>query len=244
MPRPRFSVIIPVLHEADTIVETVAHVRSLPASGGVEIVVADGAPECDTIAALQAAGYGDDIVPVRSTAGRARQMNLGALASRGDILVFLHADTLLPFDAFVAIRDTILDTPAIGGAFDLDFGPEATPGQRWIAEKANARSRRTRVPYGDQAQFLMRGVFQSLGGFAPIPLMEDVELFTRLREKRRPIRILDSPVVTSPRRWQQEGTFFCTARNLFIRGLYHAGVPPRFLAPLYRFGKRKGGRRA
>lgn len=244
MPRPRFSVIIPVLHEADTVAETVAHVLSLPASGGVEVVVVDGAPEADTLAALREAGPWPDVLAVASPPGRARQMNLGALASHGETLVFLHADTVLPFDAFAAMRTALLDTPAVGGAFDLDFGPDATPGQRWIARRANARSRRTRVPYGDQAQFLDRGVFFTLGGFARIPLMEDLELFTRLRDAGRPVAILPGPVVTSPRRWREEGTVYCTARNLCLRALYHAGVPPRFLAPFYRFSRRGGGPRA
>lgn len=230
------SVIIPVLHEAASIAALVAHIRSLPAPGPVEIVVVDGAPGADTLAALDVVN-GPDLLLVPSPAGRAGQMNLGALASHGEILVFLHADTTLPHEAFSLIAETLADPAVAGGAFDLEFGPQATPGQRWIARRANSRSRRTRVPYGDQAIFLRRTVFRSLGGFAPLPLMEDLAFMVRLRTAGYAIRILDAPVTTSPRRWQREGTALCTARNLLIRGLYHLGLPPAWLAPLYRFDR-------
>ena len=169
--------------------------------------------------------------------GRARQMNAGAAAAQGSVLLFLHADTSLPPEALDLIQKSLADPDICGGAFALRIVPSGGlpgPGLRCIARAANLRSKLTRAPYGDQAIFLRQDCFQALGGFADIPLMEDLEFMTRLRRSGRKIRLLDAGAATSARRWEAEGLLRCTGRNLLLRALYHLGVSPRRLARFYK----------
>ncbi len=226
------SVIIPVYREQARINALLAQVAAIPAPGGLEALVVDGDPERRTLAVL-AQGMA---VALASGKGRARQMNAGAKAARGEVLLFLHADTRLPPDAFARIRQALADPGISGGAFRLRIEPEGGEpglGLRGIAWAANLRTRLTRVPYGDQALFLRRDCFEALGGFADLPLMEDLELMTRLRRSGRKIRLLGACAATSARRWETEGLLRCTGRNLLIRALYHLGVSAERLARLY-----------
>jgi len=194
--------------------------------------VVDGDPEGRTLAALDL----NLATPVASGKGRARQMNAGAALAQGDMLLFLHADTRLPVEAFQLIHSALVGQTVCGGAFSLSIQPEAgqpSRGLRFIAWAANLRSRVTRAPYGDQAIFIRRDCFVPLGGFSDIPLMEDLEFMTRLRRRGLPIAILRARVATSARRWEKEGLLRCTARNLLLRALYHLGVPARHLAGFY-----------
>lgn len=199
----------------------------------VEIIVVDGAPEGDTLRRIR--NY--PVLGLASPPGRGVQLNAGAAAASGDILLFLHADTILPDNAFTLIRQTLNDPDISGGAFSLAYEPR-TPGLAFIARAANLRSRFTRVPYGDQAIFVRASVFAELGGFPPVPIMEDLEFMTRLRRQGRAIRILAMPVRTSARRQLREGLLRCTLRNLCLRLLHHLGVAPKLLSRLYR---RHGG---
>ncbi|MHC1701951.1 MAG: TIGR04283 family arsenosugar biosynthesis glycosyltransferase [Humidesulfovibrio sp.] len=239
MDRPKLSVIIPVYREEARIAALLAHLAGLPAPGGAEFLVVDGDPERRTLAAMPT----EAALALASSRGRARQMNAGAAAARGNVLLFLHADTRLPPDAFARIQ-AALDDPGgadlCGGAFSLsiapDGGPENRPpgpGLRCIAWAANLRSKLTRAPYGDQAIFLRRDCFEALGGFADIPLMEDLEFMTRLRRSGRRIRLLSACACTSARRWEREGLLRCTGRNLLLRALYHLGVRAQRLARFY-----------
>ena len=232
----KISVVIPVYREQGIVAlleDLLRRIQLERASGEVEITVVDGAPEADTLARI-----GDKpVLRLSSPPGRGVQLNLGALASGGEVLLFLHADTILPENAFSLIRQTLHDKSVSGGAFSLDYEPR-TPGLSFIAALANLRARRTRVPYGDQAIFVRRRVFEELNGFAPIPIMEDLEFMTRLRRQGYTIHILAMPVRTSARRQLREGILRCTLRNLCLRFLYHCGVPPRMLVGLYR---RHGG---
>lgn len=233
MVRSRFSVIIPVYREEARIAALLAHVAGLPVPGGAEILVVDGDPQQRTLAAVPEGAA----LSLAAAKGRARQMNAGARASHGDVLLFLHADTRLPADAFTRATACLADPGIGGGAFSLRI--EATegaagPGLRFIAWAANLRARLSRAPYGDQAIFLRRDVFMALGGFPDIPLMEDLELMTRLRRSGGRIRILDAYAATSARRWEREGLLRCTGRNVLLRTLYHLGVPARRLAEFYR----------
>jgi rSAM/selenodomain-associated transferase 2 len=160
-------------------------------------------------------------------------MNCGAAKSSGDILIFLHADTRLPMNSLHQIAAAMEDTTLIGGAFDLGIDSQRFA-FRIIEKMASIRSRLTRIPYGDQAIFMRRNYFQSLGGFKDIPIMEDVELMQRIKRKRGKINILKDKVKTSPRRWENEGVIFCTLRNWFLITLYLLGVKPETLAKLYR----------
>ena len=224
----KISVIIPVYREPD-IATLLEDLRSRPDAGEMEIIVSDGAPGADTLALVPE----DLAVRLHAPPGRGAQLGAGADRARGDILLFLHADTRLPENAFSLIRQAMADDSLSGGAFSLRYA-EPSAGLSFIATAANLRSGATRAPYGDQAIFLRRDVLREVGGFRPIPIMEDLELMTRLRRAGHRIRILAIPVLTSGRRQLREGLVRCTLRNLLLRALYHCGVPPAALAGLYR----------
>lgn len=230
--RPLISVVIPCLHEARAMAGLLDHILSLPRPNGgqVEILVVDGAPEGDTLAAVAALGRGE-VRGLSSPPGRARQMNAGAALARSDALVFLHADTRLPREAFAALL-TALETGAAGGAFDLDIDSQR-PAIRLIALVGRWRARLTRVPFGDQAIFVRREAFEALGGFEDVPIMEDVRFMRRLKAHGRVV-LLRPRALTSARRWETEGALSCTLRNWTLRALHGLGVPPRLLARSYR----------
>jgi len=224
----QISVIIPVYNEAETINDTVAHVRETAENEPVEIIVSDGGPGHATLAVLDR----KYAIGLESPPGRGRQMNAGAALAQGDILLFLHADTRLPKGAFTAIRQEI-DRGGSAGAFDL-----AIDSDRFaftiIAFFANIRTRLERTPYGDQAQFVKTTDFRSLGGFAEVPIMEDVELFKRIRMEGLPITILPGKVSTSSRRWEKEGILRRTLTNWWLRIRFAFGASPHKLAAHYR----------
>lgn len=194
----------------------------------LQIILVDGAPEQSTLQAVLA-----PVIKTVSEAGRAKQQNHGAKLAAGEILLFLHADTYLPQNAFQLIRQALQDPFLVGGAFDLSYDAHSWA-LKIIAKSANLRSRITRVPYGDQAIFVRRSVFEQLGCFAEIELMEDLEFMTRLRRQGHKIHIISEPVRTSPRRHLKEGILFCTLRNWLLRLCYHAGATPQVLASFYR----------
>ncbi len=224
------SVIVPVFREAETInafLETVQKIFPAPAH---EIIVVDGSPERETLAAIRL----PQIRRAGSGKGRARQMNRGAAMAKGTILLFLHADTRLPGNAADVITHLLFRDPDLaGGAFSLGIDDDRLP-LKVIESSANLRSRLTRVPYGDQSIFLRKVNFDRLGGFKEIPIMEDLELMTRIRQQGGRIHILKQKSMTSSRRWKKEGILVCTLRNWLIRLLYHLGIPADRLAAFYR----------
>ena len=224
----KISVIIPVYREPG-IAALLKDLRSRPDAGEMEIIVSDGAPGADTLPLVPE----DLALRLHAPPGRGAQLGAGADRARGDILLFLHADTRLPENAFSLIRQTMADASLSGGAFSLRYA-EPSAGLSFIATAANLRSGATRVPYGDQAIFLRRDVLREVGGFRPIPIMEDLEVMTRLRRAGHRIRILAIPVLTSGRRQLREGLVRCTLRNLLLRTLFHCGLPASVLAGLYR----------
>jgi rSAM/selenodomain-associated transferase 2 len=228
LPEPRYSIIIPVLNETAAINDLLAQLRNLDRQEEVEILVIDGDPEGKTLRAIAR----EDVHKILSHRGRGRQMNEGAKIARGEILLFLHADTVLPQDALGLIDETMRDRRVAGGAFDLGF---RTPrfAFKVIATVASLRSRLTRVPFGDQALFLRRDYFERIGGYKEIPLMEDVELMDRIRRLGDPIAFIGKPVLTSTRRWEKDGLLRCTLRNWLLQLLYLFGVPPERLARHY-----------
>ncbi len=223
-----FSVIIPVLHEHAVISETIGRIRSLDHGESAEIIVADGDPAGGTLRAIADRA----VRKLLSEPGRGRQLNRGAGAAFGEVLIFLHADTKLPPDALSRIGETLRDETLAGGAFDLAID---SPRRvfRPIERIASIRTRLTRVPYGDQAIFLRRAWFGSLGGFREIPIMEDVDLMRRLKHAGGRIAILPERAVTSARRWEQEGILFTTLRNWSLVILFLCGVDAPRLARWY-----------
>lgn len=226
---PALSLIIPVLNEAGSINATINHIRELDSGGMVEIIVVDGDPGGCTIGAVKAEG----VRTVIAEKGRARQMNRSAALATGDVLLFLHADTLLPSNALALIRSTMNNKRYVGGAFDLGFDTNRMI-FRITEMYVFLRTRLTRVPFGDQAIFVRREYFEKIGGYRDIPIMEDVELMRRIRKQGDTIRIIPLKVRTSVRRYEQEGILFSTFRNWLLQISYSLGIPPERLVKWYR----------
>ncbi len=224
------SVIIPVFHEEAIINNAIARLIARAQEGAqrdVEIIVVDGSPGGETVAAVK--GGAECIV---SPKGRAAQMNVGAAAAHGDVLLFLHVDTALPKGGLGKIASVMEGGRFAGGAFDLGIA-DAHRAFRVIERVASIRSRLTRIPYGDQAIFMERDYFFRIGGYSDMPIMEDVDLMRRVKRNGGKICIVDAQVQTSPRRWRKEGIAACTLRNRTIMLLYLAGVRPERLAKWY-----------
>ncbi len=227
----KISMIIPALNEAKSIATVLARLDSF---ANVEPIVVDGGSEDDTVAIAQAVG----VKVVTAPKGRAGQMNAGARAATGEILLFLHADTFLPFSGDRVVRQTLqppLDarrSVPVAGAFELAIDAPL-PSLRWIERLVNWRSRWRQMPYGDQAIFVTAETFWELGGFPEQPIMEDFELIRRLRRRGR-IAIVAPPVVTSARRWLKLGVWQTTFINQAIVIAYLLGVSPAQLAAWYR----------
>ena len=224
----RISIIIPSFNEADEIGHAVA---SALQGRGVEVLVVDGASTDGTIEVARREGAR----VLQAERGRASQMNAGAQAARGDVLLFLHADTRLPSGFEEPVRASMAGRQVVAGAFRLVIdAPSAA--LRLIAAGANWRARRLQMPYGDQAIFLSSELFRSLGGYADLPFMEDFEFVRRLRRHGR-IELLAEAVRTSPRRWRQVGTWRTTLINQLAIAAYLAGASPARIAGWYRRGK-------
>ncbi len=223
------SIIIPVLNEVSIIQQAIDHIFSLPRDGELEVIVVDGSPDGETIRAIR----NSDVKRISAGRGRSIQMNKGASAASREILLFLHADTTLPEDAFADISRALENDLVVGGAFSLGIQSDRFT-FRIIEKAATIRSRITRVPYGDQAIFLRKDYFHAVGGFREIPLMEDVDMMRRIRKAGGRIEIVPSQVKTSPRRWEEEGIVYCTLRNWSLITLYLLGLPSEKLTKFYK----------
>ncbi len=233
-PGPSVAVIVPILNEASRIE---AQIHLLCRAGIAEIVVVDGGSADDSVGRIQqiadAAGAlrtGCRVAVRHAPRGRALQMNYGAQATMADVLLFVHADTRLPAGAGGMVQDAIRRGHE-WGRFDVCLdGPQRT--LRVIERAMNLRSALTGIVTGDQALFVRRDIFTMLGGFAPIALMEDIELSRRLRMLGPPARIR-IPVVSSARRWHQGGILRTVLLMWGLRLLYWLGVAPGRLARFY-----------
>jgi rSAM/selenodomain-associated transferase 2 len=219
------SIIVPTRNEVENISRLLPEMLAIP---GIEVLVMDGGSSDDTVDTARALG-----AKVFSVSpGKAAQMNAGAEAARGDILLFLHADTRLAPGFVKQIRDALSQPGISAGAFRLTIGGKGF-GLRVIEMLTNLRSRVLQMPYGDQGIFVRAGMFLSVGGFPSLPIMEDFELVRRLKRKGR-IRILPLAATTSPRRWEKLGVLRTTAINQTIIIGYLLGVNPKKLAQWYK----------
>jgi rSAM/selenodomain-associated transferase 2/rSAM/selenodomain-associated transferase 1 len=220
----RISVIIPALNEAEQINAAVASAKQCSPH---EIIVADGGSMDGTPELARNAGA--EIV--NSQPGRARQMNAGATRATGNVLLFLHADTRLPANYASVAIETLQHPQVAAGAFRFRIGADFFG--RSIVERATSwRSRRLQMPYGDQANFLRRSLFEEMGGFADLPIMEDYEFVRRLRQHGRIVTV-QAEVQTSGRRWLELGMFHTTLKNRIVILGYRLGVSPSSLAKFY-----------
>jgi len=231
-PLPRISVVIPALDEEAALPETI---RSCRGAGPCEVIVADGGSRDGTVEAAR--GLADAVVA--APRGRARQMNAGAERARGEVLLFLHADTLLPAGCIPEILDALRDGRAAGGAFRVSLSPSRGSGAydrtmlALTGRMINLRSSLTRSYTGDQAIFLRAKTFRELGGYREIPLMEDVELSRAMRRLGRTV-LLGKRVRTSGRRWEAWGPLRTILRMWRVRLSYLLGMSPERCAELYR----------
>jgi rSAM/selenodomain-associated transferase 2/rSAM/selenodomain-associated transferase 1 len=219
------SVIIPALNEAEQLPATLERVGT---GSHLDIIVADGGSHDDTPRIAESCGTR----LVTSPTHRARQMNAAAAIARGETLLFLHADTLLPTNYCDAVFTALRRPSVVAGAFRFKIR-DPFAGRRLVETTTNLRSRLWRMPYGDQALFVRRWAFDEAGGFPDSPIMEDYE-FVRRVCRLGDLALLDSPVLISGRRWQRLGLLRTTAINSLLVLLYHCGVAPAKLAALYR----------
>jgi rSAM/selenodomain-associated transferase 2 len=219
------SIIIPTLNEAANILNTL---QRLPLDNSVEIIVVDGGSQDDTMSMAASTG----VKVIAAPRGRANQMNLGAKYASGNILLFLHGDTYLPTEFPQLIRHAIGQSEVVGGAFALKIDSQLR-GIKFIETMANYRSRFLSLPYGDQAIFVRADIFHALGGFPPLPIMEDFQFIRHLTRQGK-IAIIPTPAVTSARRWESLGIVKTTVINQAIVIGYYLGVSPDRLVTWYR----------
>jgi len=222
------SLIIPVYNEERYINSTLALLLSRQTEVQVEIIIVDGSKRENTIAVINSS----QVIKISSPKGRAVQMNAGASRAGKDILLFLHGDTMLPENAFEDIINVFNSTGSVAGAFNLSLDNSSLL-FRLIGRWASLKHRLTRIPYGDQAIFIKKDYFKKMGGYAEIPLMEDVELMKRIKNKKDTITILKTSVKTSSRKWEDEGPLRRIFKNWMLQAMYLYGVSPEQLAQYY-----------
>jgi len=222
----RFSIIVPVLNEEAVLEQQLAHLTRQCARHDCELFVIDGGSHDNTVAVAKRYAQ-----VIGSSRGRATQMNVGATAASGDVLIFLHADTRLPDEAFSAIEHALASPTIVGGAFRLRFDNNRWS-YRFVAFVTNLRSRLRALFTGDQAYFVRATSFQAIGGYPAQPLMEDLEIITTLRKIGKVV-LLPQYVTTSARRHQKRGLILTVLFMWYLRVLYRFGVSPIQLHHMY-----------
>ncbi|MEX0739729.1 MAG: TIGR04283 family arsenosugar biosynthesis glycosyltransferase [Pseudohongiella sp.] len=222
----KLSIIIPVLNEADVLRRQLPALQALSRDGH-QVIVVDGGSTDNSVEVVR--GQVDDCL--QCAPGRARQMNAGAARATGDVLLFLHIDTMLPDRAADLVLAALVGGAHCWGRFDVRLDGQH-PAFRVIAAAMNLRSRVTAVATGDQAIFVRREVFERMGGYADVPLMEDVMISKTLRRLSRPV-CLRPPVVSSSRRWQQHGILATIWLMWRLRLAFFLGASPAALHRQY-----------
>ena len=224
---PALSIVVPMLNEAEALPELLAHL-SIWRERGCEVVLVDGGSSDGSAQLARAARF----KLIDSACGRGLQMNAGAAACHGEILLFLHADTRLPDTAEVAVRCAMANAARHWGRFDVRI--DGRPAMlRVVAAAMNLRSRLSGIATGDQAIFVRRALFEAVGGFPELALMEDIALSARLRRQWRPV-CLRQRVRTCGRRWEQRGVWRTIVLMWRLRWAYWRGVPAERLAEAYK----------
>ncbi len=219
----RLAIVIPTLDEERGLSDFLPRALAI----GDEVCISDGGSSDATVDVARSLGAR----VVTGTPGRGTQLNRGARATESEVLLFLHADTRLPKGAAGLVREAIAGG-TVGGGFLVRFEP-ARGAMRYGHLGPNLRTRLTDCPVGDQAQFVRRDSFETLGGFRDWPILEDLDFIRRLKRTGR-IAIIDQPVTTSARRFLRRGVLRATATNYLIWTLYLAGISPQKLARFYK----------
>ena len=222
----RVSIIIPVLNEEQSIQQTLPSLQQYRQQGH-EIIIVDGGSVDTTVA--QAEHLCDKVIV--SHPGRALQMNNGAKQAKRDVLLFLHADTLLPDNAVDLLLSNLESSGKVWGRFDVRLSSRH-PLLYIVAWLMNLRSRLSGIATGDQAIFVRRQVFKTLEGFPEVALMEDIQLSNKLLSISRPV-CLRQKVTTSSRRWEQNGIIRTILLMWYLRLAHYMGKSPKELARLY-----------
>ena len=222
------SIIVPIYNEVATLPGFLEHLKALRAADptSLELVLVDGGSSDASVQIIEDAG----LACRHTDRGRAVQMNDGAQAAAGDVLLFLHADTRISSTAIARARQAT-DEGAIGGFFRVCLR-SPRPLLRFVGKMISWRSRLSGVASGDQAIFVTRSAFDQAGGYAPLPLFEDVDLSRRLK-RLGPFLAMDTSVITSARRWENGGAIRTILRMWALRVLYYCGVSPDRLERYY-----------
>ena len=218
------SVVIPALDEGERIEAALASATA----PGVEVLVVDGGSRDDTVARARRAGAR----VLEAPPGRARQLDAGARAALGDVLLFLHADTVLPSQYQIAVARALEDPAVAGGAFRFRFDRRSL-GLRIVEWGARLRVALFQLPYGDQALFLRRCVLEALGGVPQVPIMEDLDLARAIRREGRLVA-LAFPATTSARRYEAHGALRTMLRNWIAAAAWALGADRARVAAWYR----------
>lgn len=221
------SIIIPTFNEEKNI-HRLLHV--LKCMEHVEIIIVDGGSRDHTAAIVES--Y--EVRLIRTDPGRAKQMNAGAQIARGNVLWFIHADSHITSKMADELREVLQDEKIVGGGFSLRFDNPSYL-LKWIARGSNWRARRLHLFFGDQGFFVRRSIFEHIGGFPPVALMEDWMMCQRVKQVGRLI-LLPMPIITSARRFQKHGIVRTFLLMQWIKLLFLCGVPTSTLERMYRRG--------
>ncbi len=220
---PTISIIIPAYKEGERLEKLTQKFTGIK---GCEIVAAMVEGDEATIKPGS-----DEAIIVYAQKGRAKQMNAGAAIASGDILIFLHADTAIAPESLADVRLALSEPCVVGGAYRFKIDASSFA-YSLIGFMANLRSRWFKAPYGDQALFIKRDVFQKIGGYKDMPIMEDTRLVADMKREGK-IAIIDDYAITSSRKWMQEGASYTTIRNWLIMLAYKMGAKPETLVKWY-----------
>jgi len=220
------AVVVPVLNEAKSLMPSMGRFKTL--HDKYSVMFCDGGSNDETCALLQK----NDLNYCHSSCGRAIQMNTGASACESDIIVFIHADTIVSSSDIELVKKAMQDKSIVGGRFDIRLSGKGFA-FRVIEFMINIRSRMTGISTGDQCQFVRRSVFEKMGGFPEQGLMEDVA-FSKQLKRHGKIACLKNKVVTSSRRWEKHGIIKTVILMWKLRFLYWLGKSPEKLAEMYR----------